>query len=420
MRGTEVVGNIDARARERVGRADRRSRISYLRRFEWAITIAIALALLLVYAGLPFAAAWTEREAQRGWADLYHAPDDLPRLRPPQRTNDSARMLLTLTNPPAPAPGTQHVLSRHMSLDQIRRGGTLEPLPALVAKYLEAHERALATLVDRVLRSPPVWGWRFGSGGAEPDDERARPFWLLEVLGALALTELQRGDLSRARPTLEALALVGRDGSPGGEFSAHHGTSIALARGLHLPLPPALEARLAGDAREELIDLALSHDYRALSAWRSRRRDDRILHGLFLDTLFHRPLDQLELVQGMREADSARVWIAVLRNADLCAALDGHVPAPAAAWWAAEVYHTSPSRLAELALDRELTRLVLRAKAEREELGRWPARIDGLQSQACPSVAWTYEARPDDTAIVRFGRSLPQGARPSYALRASH
>lgn len=62
-----------------------------------------------------------------------------------------------------------------------------------------------------------------------------------------------------------------------------------------------------------------------------------------------------------------------------------------------------------VAIDSELTALVLDARAERAALRRrprWPAKLLSLGTGVCPEAKWTYRALPDGTARFRFETRL--------------
>ncbi len=65
-------------------------------------------------------------------------------------------------------------------------------------------------------------------------------------------------------------------------------------------------------------------------------------------------------------------------------------------------------RVARLELDLELTARVLQAgAARRENGGRWPASLPGIeQSSACPDDNWIYEVSPDGTMTIAFDREI--------------
>jgi len=66
-----------------------------------------------------------------------------------------------------------------------------------------------------------------------------------------------------------------------------------------------------------------------------------------------------------------------------------------------------------VAVDAELTALILDARAERVALRRprWPAKLLTVGTGVCPEAKWTYRALPDGTARFRFESHLegPEG-----------
>ena len=57
------------------------------------------------------------------------------------------------------------------------------------------------------------------------------------------------------------------------------------------------------------------------------------------------------------------------------------------------------------ALDAELTRNVLRARALRAESGAWPRQ--GVASSVCAGAGWSHELTPDETLTIALDRTFP-------------
>jgi hypothetical protein len=71
-----------------------------------------------------------------------------------------------------------------------------------------------------------------------------------------------------------------------------------------------------------------------------------------------------------------------------------------------------------LAVDAELTALILDARGERAALRhpRWPAKLLTLGSGVCPEAKWSYRALPDGTARFRFESRLEGNEGIPYRL----
>jgi hypothetical protein len=64
-------------------------------------------------------------------------------------------------------------------------------------------------------------------------------------------------------------------------------------------------------------------------------------------------------------------------------------------------------RADRLVVDAELTSKVLEAKGLRQNGGRWPAAIPGIETSRYPGAAWRYEASPDGgRRSIAFSRVL--------------
>jgi hypothetical protein len=74
------------------------------------------------------------------------------------------------------------------------------------------------------------------------------------------------------------------------------------------------------------------------------------------------------------------------------------------------------ARADRLVVDAELTSKILEAKhLRRENGGRWPAAIPGIETSRYPGASWRYEVSPDGGRIlIAFSRGLaiPDGAKP--------
>ena len=81
------------------------------------------------------------------------------------------------------------------------------------------------------------------------------------------------------------------------------------------------------------------------------------------------------------------------------------------------------ARADRLVVDAELTSKILEAKhLRRENGGRWPAAIPGIEKSAFPDASWRYEVSPDGSRIlIALSRALasPEGWKRSLPLRFS-
>jgi hypothetical protein len=75
-------------------------------------------------------------------------------------------------------------------------------------------------------------------------------------------------------------------------------------------------------------------------------------------------------------------------------------------------------RARQVAIDAELTALILDARAERAALRRprWPAKLLTLGTGVCPEAKWSYRSLPDGTARFRFESRLEGSDGVPYRL----
>jgi hypothetical protein len=345
-------------------------------RLEWCAAAACAGLLALVYAGLPAAAVWKEREADRRWRALLYAPDEVPVRRPARASNACARGLLTLALPRPPL-----VQLMVYADEQSQRPEERVAAPeGLVAEYLAQNEAALARLAASIRAAPPEWG--YDDGGYRFDDQRQKPYWLVDVLDARALAQLAGSQVAAAAETLEARWLLSRD-----DWDAWGRSSrlMDLVRRLDPPFPAWALGVAARDERRLAAERLVGVSWLRRARTAAGRRERRIKLGLFRFTLFELPpasYARWDTAQAaLRDQDAAA---RVLRGGDLCAS------------------PVLPVR--RTLLSQELTALVLGAKKRAAESGggTWPETLEGLESKVCPSGRWDYVRAADGSASVRL------------------
>jgi hypothetical protein len=298
---------------------------------------------------------------------------------------------------------------------------TVQPPPADVRDFLDAHRVEIDALRDHLLDGPaPQWELHLERLWQGPLPNIVGHASLQRLLVADALTKIHDGDRPHAVRTLQAGWTLNQAIADDPMVMTQL-VSIAVAR-FHsgalrkaAPLPPAWRDRLH------------AHDYRASLREALRVQGWMLAHT---DNLARTLPDDLSLrkIFGLlklpyTKLDTARVsqamytWVAALEQRDSLCPQDDHLqlqfasaePLPHRRLAGIYLPEVRPSidRLGRLLFDLELTdRWLWVADRVRQSGGVWPEPLGAqARSSLCPTEQWSLDAAPDGTsATLRFSR----------------
>lgn len=294
------------------------------------------------------------------------------------------------------------------------------PPSAELAAFFDDHGREIEALRCQLLEHEvPRWELRLESPTVMPLPNLVGHINLQRLLAANALAQAANRDWAAASRTLEASwrlnASLADDPLLITQLVALSVARMQVGVLRHLEdVPSRWRERLADvDFRDSLLEAL------AVESWLWTQRSDEDLsqdsdllqHVLWLAA---RPymrmcVDELGVAWRSRLENFARLDYLCDRDLhELDADLRLRSP-----WWnvlSDMVPNLSgiPVRLARFELDLELTRKVLRLKAERDlRDGRWPDSLPGITvSSACPADRWTYRVEPDGAVSLAFSRPI--------------
>jgi hypothetical protein len=424
--------------------------------------VVFSLAAVLLAAGLWVVggnmwAARREEQCDRAWTATFGSLDDLKKKYPKRRTNETAKKLEQLTSGTVfdltPVIGSVDSTGKRLGTEWNRSQSavdyllaqfakpeaSIDPPPEETIRFLNERRVALDAIEALLVAGPPPeWALDLSI----PADERRAPNGLGQIrvqriLLARALTAAQgeHGDVS-AR-SLEASWNLNESLRMRPEtISALLGIAIArlevgVLRKVNVE-ESVWEKRLTAlNPRASLLDWIGLH-YRLNSlrkSWNAVKNDaDRSSFQPVRDFL-ERPWYRMEMADC---SDLMRIELDRLRSSPLSDRSfkaenekKGLGLAHILASIALPNIRNSFVRADRLVVDAELTSKILEARSlRRENGGRWPAAIPGIEASRYPEASWRYEASPDGGRMsIAFSRALTfpdgQGWKRSLPLRFS-
>jgi hypothetical protein len=381
---------------------------------------------IVVYAGFEIAARRAMADARELWQTRVGTPEQLLDRYPRREANAAALRVEQLTLPLgiriAPrsylqrAEPTEEQLQAHQQIKQAlwayvdeelqRPSLSVQPPPAEVREYLQAHRAEIDALRNHLLEGPaPRWELHLERLWDGPLTNIVGHASLQRLLVGDSLAKLHDGDRPEAIRTLEAGWRLNQ-AIAGDPMVMTRLASIAVTR-FHsgalrkaAPLPDAWRDRLRSRDHRAALRAALQ-----VQGWMLARTDHSAL------TLPHTKLAVARISQAIA------VWAGALQQRETLCPRDDHVqlqfdsarPLPHRKLAGIYLPEIRPSidRTGRLLFDLELTdRWLWVASRVRDAAGRWPDSLaDEATSSLCPTETWTLDAAPDAaTATLRFSR----------------
>jgi len=407
--------------------------------------VVFSLAAVLLAAGLWVVggnlwAARREGQCDRAWTATFGSLDDLKKKYPKRETNETAKRLEALTRGTVfdltPVVGSVEPEEMRLPTEWNRSQDTVDFLLAQIAKpeasidppseeairFLEEKRSALDAIESLLIAGPPP-EWAFDL--SVPENGRRKPnglgqIRLQRILTARALIAAHGGHDDAAARALEASWNLNESLRGRPEMMATI-MGIAIAR---LEVGVLRKANVEEDLwRRRLVTLdpraflldTLMFESRPRSARNSLSRastsgDDPSWYQRSRDFLA-RPTYRLMVVD---YSDVTREEFAHLRAAPLT---DHFLEPPtpdvrdeAHILLAMQMPNLKSAfvRGDRLVVDAALTSKILEAKhLRRENAGRWPAAIPGIETSRYPGASWRYEVSPDGGRMsIAFSREL--------------
>jgi hypothetical protein len=424
-----------------------------LRRVFLSLATLLLLAALWIVGGNMWAAR-REEQSDRAWTATFGSLEDLKKKFPKRETNEAAKRLEGLTRGTVfdltPVVGSiepeemrhntdwnrSQAMFEFLMAEVARPEASIDPPPEEAVRFLEEKRASIDALESLLIAGPPP-EWAFDL--SVPKNDRRAPnglgqIRLQRILMARALAAARSGLSDASARSLEASwnlneSLRGRPET----FSALLGIGIArlevgVLRKVNVE-EDLWRKRLATlDSRSLLLDtLVLGYrtefartwwDYVSKEygkAWWLRRAWN----------VLEAPAHRISMAE---YSNLTRDEFANLRDAQL---LDQSLEPPTPDVLDVAHVHVSLQKTARntfaragrLVVDAELTSKILEAKhLRRENGGRWPAAIPGIETSRFPGASWRYEVAPDGGEMsIALSRALasPEGWKRSLPLRFS-
>ncbi len=411
----------------------------------FSLAALVLLAVLWIVGGNAWAAR-REEQCDRAWTATFGSLDDLKKKYPKHETNETAKKLEELTRGTVfdltPVVGSIEPEEMRRSTEWKRSQGTVDYLLAQIAKpeasidpppeeairFLE-ERRVAVDAIESVLIAGPPPEWALDLSVPEGDRRKPnvlRQIRLQRILTARALAAAQGGHDEAAARTLEASWNLNESLRKRPEIIPAL-LSIAIARfQVGILRKVNVEESVWGKRLETLDGRTAFLDADALGVrpkfartwWRYVLEE----HGeaSWLRRAWQVLEEPAHRVANVEYSDLMRDELSHLRDAPL----SDHFPEPPAPKY---VYTRNPSLRADrLVVDAELTSKILEAKRlRRENGGRWPAAIPGIETSRFPGASWRYEASPDSARMsIAFSRELaspyPPDVKPLPLLFSSN
>jgi hypothetical protein len=419
--------------------------------------VVFSLGALLLATGLWVVGgnAWAARREQqrdRAWTAAFGSLDDLKKKYPAREMNETAKQLVELTRGTVfdltPVVGYLEPEEMRLGTEWKRSQGMFEFLMAQVAKpeasidppseeairFLEEKSLNLDA-IESILAAGPPPEWALDLSVPENDLRRPNVLGHIRVQRALiarALAAAHDGHNEVSARSLEASWHLNEffRGRPE-VYSTRLSMAIARLQVGTLRKVNVEEdlwrKRLATlDPRISLLDYFAVEIPAKSHRWSLLKKDgDRSWFQPAWDFL-GRPWHRMQMAD---YSDLVRVELVSLRSAPL----SDRAPEPTnptaesanpKGWGLAHTLASiaipnirdSFARADRLVVDAELTSKILEAKhLRRENGGRWPAAIPGIEASRYPEASWRYEASPDGGRMsIAFSRELafPEGLKP--------
>jgi hypothetical protein len=402
----------------------------------FSLTALILLTAVWVVGGNAWA-AHREEQCDPAWTTEFGSLDDLKKKYPKRETNETAKLEILAKDlgldlaPAGRTPGSVprrltpadekrgQVINDYISVQISKPEASIDAPPEEISRFFE-EKRVGLDAIELLLVAGPSPQWSFDLSESDRLPNGLGQIRLQRVLMARALTAARGGRSEAAARALEASWNL-NESLRGRPETIPALLSIAIAR-LQVGTLRRVSVeedrwrkRLAAlDPRAALLD-ALVLEYRPASArcfwkhastvgdppsWYQRSRNflmsptDRLVmtdsSNLMRDELAKlqaAPLtDHFPEVPNSDVRDAAHIILAIsMPN-----------------------IHNSFLRADRLVVDAELTSKILEAKRlRRQNGGRWPAAIPGIEASRFPGASWRYEASSDGARMsIAFSREL--------------